>query len=254
MKYVGISGAQQTIDDINAVIGDYTKCLFESQPVCTDVSSTAAKLIDGTAGEAALHLYPNGMQLIVYPIVAQDIDKPAASSTGMDYSYDQTNNDGIEAVAMLYGSKGVEGKTKFTVGNAAFYAKLKFSIEDVSGTDDCAFGFCKVEAHAAAIDDKDEMACLNVISGNITIETILNGAATTSTDTTDDWGDTETHTLEVYVAIDGAVTYKIDGVAPTTTAAFSFDAAEVVMPFFYLLQASDLAGAVVFQDLEFGLQ
>ena len=50
---------------------------------------------------------------------------------------------------------------------------MKFAIADVSDTDDCAFGFRKVEAYQANIDDYDEMAALNVISGDIKIETIL---------------------------------------------------------------------------------
>ena len=45
---------------------------------------------------------------------------------------------------------------------------------------------------------------------------------------------------------EGAVTYAIDGAAPSTTAAFSFDAGEVVTPFFHFLQASGAqTGALV---------
>jgi hypothetical protein len=63
-----------------------------------------------------------------------------------------------------------------------------------------------------------------------------------------------TVTLELYVGQDGAVTYKINGKAPSTTAAFSFDAGEVVTPFFFFLHAVDLAGAVVLQEYEVGRQ
>ena len=146
-------------------------------------------------------------------------------------------------------TKGREGIDRFTVGKQAFTAELEFSIADVSGTDDCAFGFAKVDVHRAAIDDCDEMAVLNVISGDITIETVLNNGTTTSTDTTDNWADTEIHSLKVLVSKAGAVTYKIDGVAPSTTATFSFDAGEVVTPMMYVLQASDLAGSMVLRKL-----
>jgi hypothetical protein len=88
------------------------------------------------------------------------------------------------------------------------------------------------------LDDYDEMAVLNVISGNITIETILNGGSTTSTDTTDNWADAATHELEVRVSAAGVVTYKIDDAAPTVTAAFTFDAGEVLIPFMFFLQAN----------------
>ena len=93
------------------------------------------------------------------------------------------------------------------------------------------------------------MAVLNVISGDITIETVLNNGTTTSTDTTDNWANTEVHSLKVLVSKAGAVTYKIDGVAPSTTATFSFDAGEVVTPMMYVLQASDLAGSMILRKL-----
>ena len=222
---------------------------FATPPVVLDFEHAAAQLVDGTAGDTTLHSYADGLEMTLYPIVGQAIDKPAASTSGMDYAYDQTDNDGIELRMSDSTVKGREGVDRFTVGKQAFEAELTFSIGDVSGTDDCAFGFAKVEAHQAAIDDRDEMAVLNVISGDIKIETILNGGSTSTTDTTDNWADGETHALKVKVAKDGAVTYQINGAAPSTTATFSFDIGEVVTPSFFLLQASDLAGAIVFQKL-----
>lgn len=182
-------------------------------------------------------------------IGTQTITAPVAGASGLDVSRDQTADDGTEL------TRGITAACPdaYVVGAAAFYAKLQFSIEDVSGTDDCAFGFRKVEAYQAAIDNYDEMAALNVIAGAITIETILNGNATVSTDTTNAWADGETHELEVRVALDGAVTYLIDGVAPTVTAAFSFDLTENVIPFFYFLHDTDLAGAVNLKHFECGL-
>ncbi len=253
-KYEGLLGALDSINDINELTDDQYNLDFGSQPILMSAASSTSQVVDGTAGDPAIHQYPE-MQLILYPIGTQSIFRPADDTNGLNYSYDDTDNEGIEFVTMLNGTKGVEGKTKFTVGNAAYYAKLKFSIEDVSGTDDCAFGFCKNEAHAAALDDKDEMACLNVISGVINIETILNGGATTTTDTTlPDWADGETHELEVRVDIAGAVTYKVDGATPTVVAAFSFDIGEVIMPFFFYINSSETSGAMIMQNLEFGLQ
>ena len=220
---------------------------FATPPNVSDYEHpVGAQLVDGTAGDTTLHQYADGFECTLYPIVAQDNDAPAMTTTGADYSYEQ---DGIEWRMSDNTCKGREGIDRFTVGKQAFSAELYFSIADVSGTDDCAFGFAKVEAHQAAIDNRDESAVLNVISGNITIETILNGGSTSVTDTTDDWADLEIHRLKVLVSKAGAVTYQIDGAAPTTTAAFSFDAGEVVTPSFYLLQAADLSGAIIHRKL-----
>jgi len=222
---------------------------FATPPNVSDYEHAVAQLVDGTAGDTALHQYADGFECTLYPIVAQDNDAPGMTTTGADYAYEQDDDDGIEWRMSDNTCKGREGIDRFTVGKQAFSAELEFSIADVSGTDDCAFGFAKVEAHQAAIDDRDESAVLNVISGDIKIETILNGGATTTTDTTDNWADTEIHSLKVSVSKAGAVTYQIDGAAPSTTASFSFDANEVVTPSFYLLQAADLSGAIIHRKL-----
>ena len=104
------------------------------------------------------------------------------------------------------------------------------------------------------MDDYDEMAGLNVISGDIKIETILNDGATTTTDTTDNVADNGTLTGKVLVSAAGVVTYTIGGSAPTSTAAFTFDDAEVVIPFAYFLEDTDIAGAVELSLWEVGLQ
>ena len=99
------------------------------------------------------------------------------------------------------------------------------------------------------------MASLLVNVGNIFGAQILNNAATDEDDTTDNWADGETHTLEVYVSAAGVVTYKIDGADPTTApASFTFDAAEVVVPFVYLRHDADVAGAVEIVSFDCGLQ
>lgn len=224
---------------------------FGSPPIVIDDDSSIAA---GTDAETMIHQYPDGLRLHVSNIGTQTILIPAANTAGMNYAYDQTADDGVQWVASMNTHKGHPKVDRFTVGtDGAFYAELKFSIEDVSGTDDCLFGFRKVEAIQAAVDDYDEMAAFNVESGDIKIETILNNAATTTTDTTDNWADGETHTLRVDVSSAGVVTYKIDGSAPTTTAAFTFDSGEVVTPFWYLLHDTDLAGAVILKEVKWGL-
>ena len=222
---------------------------FASPPVVLDYEHAAAQLVDGTAGDQTIHSYADGLQITFFPITGQAIDKPAAATTGMNYAYDQAADDGWQWVMSDSVCKGREGIDRFTVGKQAFSAEIEFSTDDVTGSDDCAFGFAKVDVHRAAIDDCDEMAVLNVISGDIYIESVLNNGTTSSTDTTNNWADTEIHSLKVLVSKAGAVTYKIDGVAPSTVASFSFDAGEVVTPMMYVLQASDLAGAMVLRKL-----
>lgn len=184
----------------------------------------------------------------------QTILYPQKAATGLDIGMDQTDNDGVEL-----GCGIVDGTPcAFKVGtDAAFFVRVKASIADVSGTDDFCVGFRKAEDYQANVDDYDEAAWLGQgqgAAGRINIETIKNAAATVTTNTTDTWADAATHTFEVLVSATGVVTYKIDGAAPTTTAAYTFDDAEIVVPFVYFLHATDLAGAVVLQEYECGFQ
>lgn len=206
----------------------------------------------GTAGDENIYIWSNGLMLEQHILGTQTILFAGMTTTGLDVgSMDQTADDGME---LCPGINSLTDQT-FTVGTSkAFFAELKLKVEDVSGTDDLAFGFRKREAFQAAIDGYDESAVLNIISGNITIETILNNAATTVTDTTDNLADNGTVSLKILVSDAGVVTYQIDDAAPTVVAAFTFDTAEVVVPYLYFLQDTDIAGKVELIHWECGSQ
>jgi len=87
----------------------------------------------------------------------------------------------------------------------------------------------------------------------VQIATALNNASMTETDTTDNLADATTTTWEVLVSSAGVVTYKIDGSAPSTTAAFTFDDGDLVTPFMHHL-ATGATGAVTLQNLTHGRQ
>ena len=101
---------------------------------------------------------------------------------------------------------------------------------------------------------KQDYAAIGNISGDIKIETEAAGGGTTTTDTTDNWADAETHKLCAYVSSAGVVTYKEDGAAPTATAAYSFSAGLPVVPTVYLRHDSDIANATIITKWEVGYQ
>lgn len=222
-----------------------------------DIPITAAKAGGATSGTATNVLYtpnlwleyqPKGTQTILAPVVVSVSEGVSALNIGMD----QTDNDGVELCAGILDSNNMA----FKIGeDAAFFLRVRFSIQTVAGTDDCAVGFRKVEAYQANIDDYADMAVLNVISGDIKIETILSGAATVTTDTTQNWANGETHQLEVFVSNSGVVTYTIDNAAPTVTAAYTFTDALYVVPFMFFLNANaSQAGQVNILEWECGFQ
>lgn len=250
-----VPGGIDTDGRIKSVQGNFMELNFDSVPamkgkVLANGTTFAHAAPTGATGDENIMVFPEGT-LEWHVLGTQTILAPVLVDTGLQVNQDQTANDGIEICGGILACN----KTTFTVGtDPAFYAKLSLSIADVSGTDDCAFGFRKAEPYQAAIDSYDEMAVLNVISGDIYIETILNNGTTTSTDTTETWADAASHTLEVYVSAAGVVTYKIDGLTPSTVAAFTFDTDEVLVPFFYFLNDTDLAGNVILTHFECGPQ
>lgn len=240
----------QYAQSINRRVWD-NKYIYENFQNNGATSKVGGGAAGGTAGNNNVLILPT--TAFEYSILGtQTITAPVITASGLDMgSMDQTADDGLELNHGILSSQ----IPSFIIGtDTAFFLRARFSIADVSGTDDCAIGFRKVEANQANIDDYADMAVLNVISGDIKIETIVGGAATVTTDTTQNWADTETHELVVLVSSSGVVTYTIDGSAPTVTAAYSFTSALTVMPFFYFLQDSDIAGAVPLMVWECGFQ
>lgn len=249
LQRISTVGGNDTIEVLLVQGGDdgrHTVENFEVNPVTSKIAGGAA---GGTAGDENAMLFERNA--FEYHIIGTaTVTAPSLAAGGLNIALDDAENDGIEI------TQGITARSKaaFVVGtDPAFFFKCRITIPNVSGADDCLVGFRKAEAYQAAPDDYDEMAALNVISGDIYIETILNDAATDSTDTTDNFADGETHELEVRVNSAGVVTFKIDGAAPSTTATFTFDDAEVVLPFVYLRHDADPeAGAVLLSHWEVG--
>lgn len=225
---------------------------WNANPVTAKVGGGAAS---GTAGDTNLMMTRDNVWEYnikgTQTITAPSIVNVSAGVNALNIGMDQTDNDGVEICSGILSGN----RFAFLIGtDAAFFFRCQFSIADVSGTDDCAIGFRKAEAYQANIDDYADMAVLNVISGDIFIETILGGAATVSTDTTLNWADGATHELKVLVSSTGVVTYQVDALPPTVVAAYTFTNALYVVPFIFFLNSADLAGAVNFTVMECGYQ
>jgi len=198
-----------------------------------------------TGGEVNIISFADGYQLGegVAGTQTAGIDMDAAS---LDISGDQTDNDGLE----LFGGNvyGLQGKPFITNSDPAFGFCATLTIADASGTDDLAIGWRENEVYQTAVDSYTDRASIGIVSNAnpaaIQIETESAAGGTTTTDTTDTWADGATKALCVYVSAAGAVAYTINGVAPSTTAAFSFTDSLPVVPFISITQHGDLTEEV----------
>lgn len=162
---------------------------------------------------------------------------PAVTSAGLNVPMDDDQTDGPTAVEIGHGTTA-RSRACFTVGaSEAFYIEVSASIADISDVTELWCGFRKMEAYQADPDNYDEAATLNVglgADGRFNITTILNNAATSTTNTgVTAWADAEAHTLRVEVSKQGRCKFYVDG-TESTAATFSFDSGEVVVPFLHL--------------------
>ena len=215
--------------------------------------------LDGTAedGTAAVHnlIYTGNGHKFGYVAIVGQAAAIAMSANGLDIGLDQTANDGAEIYA---GINGASGRAAIIGTTPAFKASITFQIADVSGTDDFHFGFRRAETVNATFDNYLDVASIGCVTSAdpmlIQLETILNNGGTTTTNTTDTLADGISVKFTVLVSAAGVVTYEIDGSAPTTVAAFTFDDGDLVIPFIHYLQATDLTGAFDIEEFEYALQ
>ena len=219
---------------------------FSQNPV---VSALAGGASSGTTGAtnimefiySAFEYNIKGTQTITAPVVAAYSESIPALNPEMD----QTADDGVEICGGILGISPTAFKIDSDYGKP-FYFRMRLGLTTPAHTDDCAIGFRKCEAYQANLDDYADMAVLNVIAGDIKIETIKGGASTVTTDTTDTFATSSVMDLQVNVSASGAVTYLINGVAPTVTAAYSFTDALFVTPFWFFLHDATNTDVITF--------
>lgn len=248
-----MTGTVQQIDAnlVNAV-GSYNT--FNQNPVAT-VSGQTGGAPSGATGAVNLLRFNNDTieQFVIG--AGQTLIVPIMTSSGLSVAGDQTNTEGFE---YNWGAALATSKNTFTIGtSAAFFLEWRFTAEDVSGCDPAMIGFRKTEANNATLTSYTDYALIGLSAtdavGTVVLKTELNGGGTTTTNTTDAWTDGQTHTLTVLVSAAGVVTYLIDGIAPSVTAAFTFDSGDTVAPIFRFTNNAD-ASQIYWQSMRCGFQ
>lgn len=198
----------------------------------------ATGLPSGVAQAENVISFGNGFTLHYSPIATSTLLAPISTTLGLGLILDATASEGIE----LSGPTWASSQKSFIIGKTAFSIYAKVNIDDVSGLNPFWVGFRKKEAYQATFTAYTDYAVIGLgnATGDIYTNTEKNGAGNTATDTTDNWADLATKTLEVRVDINGAVTFFINGYKPTVTQAFSFDAGDEVIFTAYALQTADI--------------
>jgi hypothetical protein len=229
---------------------------FAQSPVLQSNLTTGAAPT-GVAGDVNLMSIGNGIIMEQFIIGTQTIIAPRMSSSGLLVSLDLTATDGVE---YNWGAARNNSRNSFTIGtSAAFFFEVQMTIADISGGSPYCIGFRKTEANNATFANYTDYAAIGMFTltsaTNIVLCTELNSGGQTLTNTTDAWGgDGATKTLKVLVSAAGVVTYTINGAAPTSTAAFTFDSTDVVAPFIRIEHGAVAPGAVNIVSMKCGFQ
>lgn len=218
---------------------------FQQSPTTCTAADTGGVATGGT-GDVNLLSFQEGIIMEQFIIGAgQTIIKPVMDATGLLVSGDQVVTEGFE---YNFGAARTNSRHAFTIGtSAAFFYEVSMNVTDVSAGNPFVIGFRKTEANNAVFADYTDYASIGINTGtsaaNVSILDELNGTGQNATNTTDAWtgGDGGTTILKVLVSAAGVVTYTIDGVVPTATAAYTFDTPDVVVPFIHLIQGGDLS-------------
>lgn len=229
---------------------------WNSNPVML-LKGSAPALPTGATGTTNVMALQEGIIMEQFVIGAgQTIIAPQMGASGLLVSGDLTATEGFE---YNFGAALNTSRFAFTIGtSAAFFFEMRYTVADVSGASPYMIGFRKTEANNATLTNYTDYAMIGLDAvasvGNVVLKTELNSGGTTNTNTTDAWNDGETHTVRINVSAAGVVTYLIDGLAPTVTAAFTFDNGDVVAPFFRLEHAAVAPGAVNWVSMACGFQ
>lgn len=216
---------------------------------------TTARVNGLFTGFNTFSYYILGTQTIVMPVLTTDHT--------YDFGLDQTLADGFELnpSTPLLGSETnatYANPLALKVGTDDGFIRLLFSAEDVSGLD-LAVGFRKVQAYATALATYTDFAVIRVLgdsssaTGAITLVTDNDNAGESTTTTTDTLADATAIELEVQLRGSKAKFLKNGGDFTVTNTSFTFDDADVLIPFVYVLQTTDLTGELKFIRMEGGL-
>ena len=203
---------------------------------------TIAGLVSSAVAQQLNLLYlENGQTFIFAQSTAQTV-LPIMSAVGLEIGCDLVSGEAIELFTGVLGATGAP----FVVGvDPAFKFCVTATVTDASGVSDLHIGFRDANVtQTATIGSYLNYATIGLegTSNPNTIQIMTgNDGTDTVTDTTDTMADGDNDKFCVLVSAAGVVTYTVDGAAPTTTAAFTFDDGDSVIPFLQFQHGGDVA-------------
>lgn len=228
---------------------------FNSIPVMSASTGGVAAVTVNTTNVWSIAQW--GAYFEQYNTVATSIIAPTLSATaGSCLNIGSLTGANAKIIEITEGNS-VNTKNAFVTGTSpAFYVKASFKIPTLNTVQNLAVGFRKVQAYqGTSLPTYTDYALIGVLgtAGEFEIQTQVGSGGEVDTDTTQAATAATLFTLTVNVSAAGVVTYLINGLAPTVTAAYTFTAATTVIPMIYLAEASGAHGEADLISYQCGL-
>ena len=235
-----------------------TDLQVQQSPVMTTAANTAG-VATGATGDVNLMQLQDGCLMEQFILGAgQTIIGPRMNATaGLSIGLDLTDNEGAE---YNFGARA-NAKHVYTIGtDAAFFLEAQLYAADLSGLEPLWLGFRKVEANNSTWDSYTDFYGIGMNNAtsatNISLTSQLNTGGVTLQDGGTAWtgGDGGTVTLKILVSASGVVTATIDGGAPSSALAYTFDNTDTIMPCIHFLHDTTTPGVIGLKSLKIGYQ
>lgn len=247
-----------TIKEIDAefLFSSGTDLTITQSPILQSNANTGVAPT-GATGDINLMYLQDGSLMEQFILGAgQTIIAPRMSANGLNIALDLVDNEGAE---YNFGARA-GAKHAYTIGtSAAFFLEAQIYVADLSGCEPLWLGFRKVQANDAdytLYTDFYTIGLNNATSATaVSLGSQVNTGGVTLQSSTDAWGgDGSIQTLRVLVSAAGVVTATISGAAPSAPLAFTFDNADVVMPFIHFLHDTTTPGEISLLSFKCGFQ
>lgn len=166
--------------------------------------------------------------------VSTNIAPSMSATAGRGLNIDNITGAVSKSIEITEGNN-VNSKNAFVIGtSAAFYVKAGFTIVTLADIADLYVGFREVQTYQATIPaGYTDYATIGVhgATGEIQTQTQVGSGGNIIHDTTQAITAATNFTVEVLVSATGVVTYLLNGVAPTSVAAYTFTSAITVIPY-----------------------
>ena len=238
---------------------------FEEMPTIAQINGTVIAV--GTNDLINVHNYPDGLQWNVRNEGAATLFGPVPEALGMNYTFDDADDEGLEAFMADEVTGGLIGKSAFTAQGPAFFASMKLSIEVPVESDRFAFGMRVVNvgtagaSATAAADFKTHTDLIAIgydaaaAAPDVDLYARLNSGTIGVDDSAVNYTADSTVTWKVLVSTAGLCSFSIDGTTYAgTNAALTLDSGDIFTPFLQFLKATTGMNAVTMQQMIVGYQ